>query len=178
MGKRKSRNDFLMHRNSLLTALLFLSLTSFAQIKWRNIDSIYQPLPQSVHVFTTDSSLEGAPFKAFYLIADLKDKHLDFTVDTTLNRRLTPSQFYQKNNHPLAVVNCTFFSFECNRNLNVVIKDGKLIGYNIHTINGKGKDTLTYRHVFPSVMGINKKRQADVAWTLTDSSSRNIYATE
>ena len=84
----------------------------------------------------------GKPNIAYYVIADLKDKHLLFDADTTYERRLTPSQFYEKNNKPLVVVNCTFFSFETNQNLNVVIKDGKLVCYNIHSIPGRGKDTL------------------------------------
>ena len=76
-----------------------------------------------------------------YVEANLKDKKLDFTVDTTYQRRLSPSQFYEKNDKPILVVNTTFFSFTTNQNLNVVIKDNKLLGYNIHTINGRGKDT-------------------------------------
>ena len=49
------------------------------------------------------------PFRAYYLIADLKDKALDFTTDTTYKRRFTPAQFYEKNRLPLVVVNGTFF---------------------------------------------------------------------
>ncbi len=152
------------------------SLIVNAQLKWVNVDSLYQPLPSSVHVYFTNQSIDTGAFRAFYLIADLKDKKLLFDADTTLNRRLTPSQFYQKNNGPLLVVNTTFFSFQTNRNLNVVIKDGKLLGYNNHSIPGRGKDTLTYRHPFGSALGISKRRNADVAWLYTDSSVRSAYA--
>jgi exopolysaccharide biosynthesis protein len=141
-----------------------------AQLKWVNVDSLYQPLPSSVHVFKTTDSLDGKPNIAFYVIADLKDKKLLFDADTTLNRRLTPTQFYQKNDQPLVVVNTTFFSFQTNQNLNVVIKDGKLVSYNIHTIPGRGKDTLTYWHPIRSAIGISKERKADIAWLFTDSS--------
>jgi hypothetical protein len=147
-----------------------------AQVKWINVDNLYQPLPPSVHIYFTNTPIDTGAFVAYYLIADLKDKKLEFTVDTTLNRRLPPSEFYKKNQRPSVVVNCTFFSFETNRNLNVVIKDGRLLGYNIHTIAGKGKDTLTYRHPFGSAIGIDKKRKADVAWTYTDSSVKFAYA--
>jgi hypothetical protein len=58
----------------------------------------------------------------------------------------------------------------------VVIKDGKLVGYNIHSIPGRGKDTLTYRHPFGSAIGISKKRQADIAWVFTDSTIKLPYA--
>jgi hypothetical protein len=158
--------------------LIINSIAANAQLKWTNVDSLYQPLPLSVHVFFTSQPIDTASFKAYYLIADLKDKKLLFDVDTTYKRRLTPKQFYTKNcdEHPnnacyfpLVVVNTTFFSFQTNQNLNVVIKDGKLVGYNIHTIPGRGKDTFTYSHPFRSAIGINKFGRADVAWLFTDS---------
>ena len=148
---------------------LFLSSFSNPQISWQNVDSLYQPLPSTVHVYYTNSKVDTGNFRAFYLIADLKNKKLYFTADTTRDRRITPQQFFIRNNKPLAVVNCTFFSFETNRNLNVVVKDGKLVAYNIHSMPGKGKDTLQYWHFFRGAIGINKKREADVAWLYTDS---------
>jgi hypothetical protein len=174
---------------TILILSLFFSSQVNSQLKWQNVDSLYQPLPASVHVYFTDSPIDTAPFRAYYLVADLKDKKLEFTVDTTYQRRLTPSQFYRKGfdslalyevafRFPLLVVNTTFFSFATNQNLNVVIKDNKLVGYNIHTINGRGKDTFTYRHPFGSAIGISKKRQADVAWLYTDSSLQNAYASQ
>ncbi len=156
--------------------LISYSLFTGAQTQWHNVDSLYGPLPASVHVYKTSSLLDGKPNIAYYVEADLKDKGLDFTVDTTFKRRLTPSGYYTKNNQPLLVVNTTFFSFATNQNLNLVMKKGKLVGYNIHTINGKGKDTLTYRHPFGSAIGISKKRNADIAWLYTDSSLRYPYA--
>jgi len=159
----------------LFFTFCFTPAISFAQLQWQNVDSLYQPLPKSVHVFYTDTSIDTANFRAFYVIADLKDKQLEFTTDTTYKRRLTPSQFYQKNNQPLVVVNGTFFSFETDQNLNLVIKNGKLVSHNRQTINGRGKDTFTYRHVFASALGISKKRKADVVWTLSDSSKRKAY---
>lgn len=148
---------------------LFHSVCSLAQLKWQNVDSLFQPLSSSVHVYRTTDSLDGKPNIAYYIIADLKDKKLVFTVDTTHKRRLTPAKFYEKNDQPLVVVNTTFFSFATNQNLNVVIKDGKLVGYNVHTVPGRGKDTLTYRHPFGSAIGISKKRNADVAWIYADT---------
>jgi exopolysaccharide biosynthesis protein len=149
-----------------------------AQQKWINVDSLFAPLPNNFHVYKTTDSLEGKPFLAYYAEAKLKDKNLDFTTDTTYKRRLTPQQFFEKNNRPLLVVNGTFFSFTTNQNLNVVIKDGEMVSYNIHTIAGKGKDTLTYRHPLGSAIGIDKKRNADVAWLLTDSTTKNAYANQ
>jgi hypothetical protein len=156
--------------------LLLVSTASFAQLKWQNVDSLYQPLPPSVHVYFTDDRVDTSNFRAFYLIADLKDKNLGFTTDTTSKRRFTPKQFYEKNKQPLVVVNCTFFEFVHHSNLNLVIKKGKILAHNTTTVPLRGKDTLRYAHAFNSAIGITKKRKADVAWTFTDSSKRNSYA--
>lgn len=133
------------------------------------MDSAFGQMPPSVHVYKTTSLLDDKPNIAWYLEADLKDRSLEFTADTTLHRRLTPQQFYDKNGSPLLVVNCTFFSFETNGNLNAVVKDGKLVSYNVNTIAGRGKDTLTYTKRLSSAIGISRKRKADVAWLYTDS---------
>jgi exopolysaccharide biosynthesis protein len=149
-----------------------------AQARWVNLDSLYQPLPSSMHVYKSIDSLDDKPNVMYYAIANLKDRNLKFTSDTTSNRRLTPAQFYQKNNEPLLIVNCSFFSFATNQNLNVVIKDGKLVGYNEQTISGHGKDTLTYFHSFFGAIGISKKRNADVAWIYTDSARKYAFASQ
>lgn len=161
-----------------IVLLLLLSFTVQAQLKWVNADADFAPLPANVHVYKTIDSLDGKPNIAFYVEAKLKDKHLNFTTDTTYKRRLTPTQFYEKNNQPLVVVNTTFFSFATNQNLNVVIKDGKLVSYNVHTIAGRGKDTFTYRHPLGSAIGISKKRKVDVAWLYADSSLKQAVAFE
>lgn len=164
---------------SLLAVIILFSFSASAQLKWKNVDSLFGPLPSSVHVYyTNDSMLDGKPNIAYYVIADLKDKKIDFITDTSKGRRLTPTQFYEKNNQPLIVVNCTFFSFETNRNLNLVMKKGKLVSFNHQAQALRGKDTLKYAHVFPSAIGISKKRNADVAWTITDSSEGRAYAVQ
>jgi len=157
------------------SVFFLLSAGIIAQVKWVNLDSLYAPLPASVHVFKTTDSLDGKPFIAYYVKARLKNRQLDFTVDTTLGRRLTPSKFYEKNKKPILVVNCTFFNFDKNQNLNVVIRDGKMLGYNNHSLPMRGKDTFQYRHPLASAIGISKKRNADVAWTYSDSSLRQPY---
>ncbi len=166
-------------RFTLAGSLVFIFLLKpFAQQKWVNVDSLFQPLPPNFHVYKTTESLDGKPFIAYYVKAKLKDKGLEFTNDTTLGRRLTPSNFYEKNDKPLLVVNCTFFNFDKHQNLNTVIRNGKLVGYNIHSIPMRGKDTFQYRHPLASAIGINKKREADIAWLLTDSSKRFVYASQ
>ncbi len=148
----------------------------FAQLKWKNVDSLFQPLPDNVHIFFTNDSLEGKPNIAYYVSAPLKEKGLLFTVDTTLFRRFTPTQYFEKNNQPLLVMNCTFFEFKNNTNVSAAIKNGKLVGFNVHSIAGKGKDTLTYYHSLGSALGIDKNRNASVAWLFTDSSKKYALA--
>ncbi|MGF2414213.1 MAG: phosphodiester glycosidase family protein [Ferruginibacter sp.] len=168
-----------MKKVGIVTLLFLCFFTGVqAQQKWINVDSVFQPLPANFHVYKTTDSLDGKPFIAYYAEAKLKDKHLDFTTDTTYKRRLTPKQFFEKNNNPLLVVNSTFFSFATNQNLNVVIKEGRLVSYNVHTIAGKGKDTLTYKHPLGSAIGISKKKKADVAWLYADSSLKYPVAFE
>ena len=160
-----------------LVFLIFFNFFSYAQLKWQNVDSLFQPLPPSVHVYFTDDKIDTGAFRAYYLVADLQDKNLNFTTDTTYKRRLTPSQFYQKNNNPLVVVNGTFFSFQTNQNLNVVIKNGKLVSYTA-PIKGSGKDSLKYNYSYKGAIGISKKRIADVAWIKTDSTKRYAMAAQ
>jgi hypothetical protein len=168
-----------MIKSFVFSFILFVAFFSVnAQTTWMNIDSFYEPLPESMHVYKSTDSLDGKPNVMYYAIADLKDESLKFTTDTTYKRRLTPYDFFQKDHAPLLVVNCSFFSFETNQNLNVVIKDGKLVGYNEHTIPAKGHDTLTYFHSFFGAFGISKNRTADVAWIYSDSSKKYPYASE
>lgn len=166
-----------MRKFFYLFILAFLPVFNLAaQLKWQNVDSLYQPLPSSVHIYFTDSPIDTGKFRAYYLIANLKDKNLEFTVDTSKDRRLTPTKFYERNDKPLVVVNTTFFSYETNRSLNAVIKNGKLVAYNQHSIAGRGKDTFTYRHPLGSAIGISKKREADIAWLYTDAGTGAIKA--
>lgn len=161
-------------KNFPLYTIIFLLIagTGQAQLRWVNVDSLFQPLPSSVHVYRTTDPLDGKPNIAYYVEADLRDRSLEFTTDTTLHRRLTPAAFYAKNGNPLLVINCTFFSFATQQNLNLLMRNGRLLGYNVHTINGRGRDTFTYRHPLGSALGISRNRKADIAWLYTDSTLR------
>jgi exopolysaccharide biosynthesis protein len=162
----------------LFLIFILINSSSYSQLHWKNVDSLYQPLPSSIHVYNTNEKLDTATFRAYYVIADIKDKHLNFTADTSYKRRLTPLQFYKKNNNPVVVVNAAFFSFDKNRNLNVVIKDGKLIAYNLASLKNSGKDSAVPKIPFRSAIGITKSRHADIAWTYTDSSLQYARASE
>jgi exopolysaccharide biosynthesis protein len=147
-----------------------------AQLQWKNVDSLYAPLPASVHVYKTTDLLDGKSNIAYYVVADLKDKKLNFTADTSKNRRLTPTQFYEKNKQPLLVVNTTFFSFTTNKSLNVVIKDGRILFPNSRIVKGKGADSARFQMPHLSAIGIKANRKADIAWIKADTLSKKAFA--
>ena len=162
-----------------LVSLLFTALSASAQLKWTIApDSLSQGLPRSVKLYYTNDTLEGKPFIGYYIEADLKDKNLVFTTQVGNGKRFTPSQYYQSESKPLVVVNGTFFSFQTNQNLNMVMRDGELKARNVVSLKGRGKDSTSYYYVTRSAIGISKKRKADVAWVFTDSATERPYAFE
>jgi len=167
-----------MKTASIVLAVFVCTTIARGQVKWENADSSFGPLPAGFHVYRTNDSLDGKPFIAYYAEARLEDRGLIFSTDTTSKRRLTPSQFYDRNNKPLLLVNASFFSFETNQNLNVVMNKGRIRSYNTHSLPMRGKDTFQYRHPFGSAIGISKKRKADVAWLYTDSLHKYAYASQ
>jgi exopolysaccharide biosynthesis protein len=75
-------------------------------------------------------------------------------------------------------MNATFFEFAHNSNLNLVVDGGEIKSYHLHSLPGKGKDTLTYRHVYGAALGISKSNKPDVAWVYTDTADVNVYASQ
>ncbi len=163
-------------KSLVILGLIAIAVTSNAQLKWVNVDQQYQPLPASVHVFYTADSINGKPNHAYYVSADLKDKHLLFETQATDGKRSTPSQFYTSESQPLLVMNCSFFEFKYNTNVSLIIKDGQQVAYTVSSIPRKGKDTFTYLHPVSGAIGITKKRKADVAWVLSDSTAKYPWA--
>ncbi len=157
---------------------LFLTANMFAQIKWQLPDSLNSGLPKGLKLFITNDNVDGRPNIAYYIEADLKADSLLFEVDTTYNRRLTPCEFYIKNNFPQVVVNGTFFSFKTNQNLNTVIKNGHPVSFNIASVRGSGKDSTKQIAIFRSAIGISKKRNADVAWINSDTTFGKVLASQ
>ena len=167
-----------MKKIILTLSLYFPAQLLHAQLKWIRVDSLFGPLPATVHVYKSVDSLGGSPNIAYYLEADLQDKQLQFTVDTSDRRRLKPSAFYEKNNQPLLVVNTTFFSFATNKNLNIVMRNGKKLASNTILVKGRGKDSTHFFSPHSSAIGISKKRKADIAWIRGDSISSKVMATQ
>lgn len=160
----------------LLGSILFVLNVpfSFAQLNWKKADSLFAPLPSGMRVFICKDSLNGRPFIGYYVEADLKNKKLDFTTQIGHGKRFTPSQYYANENQPCLVVNATFFSFNTNQNLNLVMKDGLQVAYNNPSLKSKNVDSFYYP-TYGSI-GITKHRKADVAWVFTDTTMRWPYA--
>jgi exopolysaccharide biosynthesis protein len=179
MPAAQSMKIKIKNRKPLLPLFLVAAFPfiSYGQLRWKRVDSIYQPLPSSVHIYKTRDSLNGKPFIAYYLSARLKDKKLLFTAQTGNGHRYTPSQYYSPENSPLVLINCAYFSVVTNENLSLIIKNGKLISHNITSLKGVGKDSSLFYYITRSAIGIDKKGNADVAWTFTTSKKR-VYAFE
>ena len=152
--------------------------TGGGQWHWTAVDSAFGPLPPSMHVYRTFDSLEGRPSIAYYVSVPLKDKSFEFTDQIGHGKRFTPAQYYQQEQNPLLVINTSFFSFKTNGNLNVVVKDGKMVAWNQPSHRFRGKDSLTWHYTTRSALGISRKRKADVAWIFTDSTQDLPYAFE
>ena len=168
-----------MRRTLILSFFLVLpACYGLAQLHWTRVDSAYGPLPSSIHVYRSSDSLGGLPSIAFYVSARLKDKRLLFTAATGQGKRFTPDQYYQLEQAPYLVVNCTYFSMVTNQNLSLVVEGGRLLAYNVTSLRGTGRDSLLYYYPTRGAIGIDRKRRADVAWTFTDSSRRWPYAFE
>jgi hypothetical protein len=159
----------------LIFAEMLFSSFLHAQNRWQNVDSVFGPLPASVHVFMTNDSLEGKPNIAYYVKIPLHSKEILFDADTTFKRRLTPASYFERNNHPLIVVNCTFF-LQDNSNANVVVDRKKLASYNIPSFYSRS-DSIYY-YTTRSAIGIDRKRKADVAWIFTDPDRRKPFYLE
>lgn len=165
-----------MKKTLLLGSILTILYAPFcfAQLDWKRADSAFGKLPAGVQVYKTTDSVNGRPFIAYCVVANLKDRRLEFTTQIGEGKRYTPTQFYEKEKKPLLVMNGTFFSFSTNQNLNTVIRDGFVVSYNQPALQQKGTDSFYYPT--RSAIGITKHRRADVAWLYTDTAQRWPYA--
>jgi hypothetical protein len=159
----------------LFSTLLLMSVGN-AQISWKEVSSDFGINKAGFKVFESAGTLADSAFRAFYVKIDKESKGIYMDADTTLYRRLTPTEFYEKLNHPLLVVNASFFEFKRNTNVNLIVQNGKLVGHNLSGIPGKGKDTLTYLHVLNSAMGKTFNDNFEIVYTFTDSALKVPYA--
>lgn len=175
---RQTFTEQISHSMRFLFICYFLSIAicspAQSKLKWIAANNEFGYLPKSIKVFKTTDSLNKRPFIAYYLEVKLKDRNLDFTTQVGNGKRFTPSQYYSMEDSPYVVVNGTFFSFQTNQNLNVVIRNGKMAAYNVTALKSRNSDSFYYPT--RSAIGISKRRRADVAWLFTDTAQRWPYA--
>jgi hypothetical protein len=164
----RSSTSYLLCRYILIVGLSSSSIVN-GQSNWKDVSSQFGKLPTSIKVLKSDDLLDGAPSIMF--IATIKAKYhaKQFFVDTTFRRRLTPSQYFTRNEQPFVVVNCSFFEFVQNRNVNLIVQNNKMVGYDTPAVSRKGKDTMTYVHTLGSAFGIFKNGKMDIAFNYNDS---------
>lgn len=147
---------------------------SFSQLTWTKVDTGYGNLPSSIQLYKTTDTLNGRPFIAMYASVNLKDRKLDLTTQIGDGKRHTPTQYYYLEKEPHIVVNGTFFSFQTNQNLNVVMKEGEMVALNVPALKSKQSDSFYYPT--RSAIGFTKSKRPDVAWLFTDSAEKWPYA--
>lgn len=162
--------------------ILFLTVVFYsaqAQLNWQNVSEEYNlsTIP-SIKLYRTNNAMDGVPNIAYYVSIDMKENNLRAFVDTSLNRRLTPTQFQTRNPDAVVTVNCSFFEFIRNRNVNLIVQNGKTVAYDTPAVSRKGKDTLTYVHTLGSAFGISRSGKMDIVYNLNDSALKYPYVTQ
>lgn len=157
-----------LSRYILMVCLLISSMLN-GQTNWKDVSSQFGKLPTSINVLKSDDLLDGAPSIMYIATINAKDHAKQIFVDTASRRRLTPSQYFSRNNQPLVVVNCSFFEFVQNRNVNLIVQNNKMVGYDTPAVSRKGNDTMTYVHTLGSAFGIFKNGKMDIAFNYNDS---------
>jgi len=157
-----------LSRYILMVCLLASSMLN-GQTNWKDVSNDFGKLPASINVLKSDELLDGSPSIMYIATIKAKDHAKQFFVDTASRRRLTPSQYFNRNDQPAVVVNCSFFEFVQNRNVNLIVQNNKMVGYDTPAVSRKGKDTMTYVHTLGSAFGIFKNGKMDIAFNYNDS---------
>ena len=165
-----------------LTLFCVASIGCYAQSKlyWHLSGRHNDSLPASIRVFETTDSLDGHPFRAFYLEADASDKSISFESRTGKGKRYTPAEYARMEPGKVyAVVNTTFFSFADNRSLNMVVSKGETMANNLPTDTVKTFDGRS-QVIYPTqgVFGILPDGKPDIAWVYPAGKHGEAYAYE
>ncbi|KAA2239274.1 phosphodiester glycosidase family protein [Chitinophaga agrisoli] len=165
-------------RITLLSILAGFSSICHAQLHWRPSAKHNDSLPASIRVYETTDSLDGHPFRAYYLKASALDKSISFDSRTGNGKRYTPAEYAaMETGKVYAVVNTTFFSFADNSSLNMVVSKGKTIAHNlvidtIKTFDGRPEIIYPTQGVF----GILPDGRPDIAWVYPAGKNKEAYA--
>ncbi len=172
--RRVCRSRFFISFLLLKSMFLVLHSPCYTQLKWSRVDTGYGALPSSIQLYkTTDTLKGGLPFTAMYAAVNLRDRRLELTTQVGKGKRYTPQQYYYLENEPHIVVNGTFFSFQTNQNLNLVMKEGQMLAYNVPSL--KSRQTDSFYYPTRSAIGFTRSRRPDIAWLFTDSAERWPY---
>jgi len=174
----------LPERDAIVRKLLWIaglgilpSINLTAQVTWQKLDSSFGSLPESIHVYSTHDSLDGAPFLAYYASIKLRDKSINFSVLSGDGARFTASQFYyQQSRAPALLVNGPYFSYQTGQSLSLVIQNGKMIALPVAKLKGRDIDSGLYYYPTRAALGINRNRKADIAWVFADPQRARPYA--
>jgi exopolysaccharide biosynthesis protein len=153
----------------ILMSGIFTCSVVKSQTNWKDVSNEFGKIPTSIKVLKSDEALDGSPSIIYIATIKSKDHAKQFFVDTASRRRLTPSQYFSRNDQPLVVVNCSFFEFVQNRNVNLIVQNSKMVGYDTPAVSRKGRDTMTYVHTLGSAFGIFKNGKMDIAFNYNDS---------
>lgn len=167
-------------RITLFCIVICFSSVCQAQLRWQASAKHNDSLPASIRVYETTDSLDGRPFRAFYLKASASDKSLSFESRTGNGKRYTPEEYSQMESGKVyAIVNTTFFSFADNSSLNMVVSKGKTIAHNLQTDTIKtfdGREQIIYPT--QGVFGILQDGRPDIAWVYPAGKHLEAYAYE
>ncbi len=165
-------------RMTLLCMTAGFSSICQAQLHWHPSAKHNDSLPASIRVYETTDSLDGHPFRAFYLKASASDKSISIESRTGNGKRYTPDEYVSMESGKVyAIVNTTFFSFADNSSLNMVVSKGKTIAHNLLTDTIKtfdGKPEIIYPT--QGVFGILPNGKADIAWVYPAGKNKEAYA--
>lgn len=167
-------------RMTLLCIVAGFSSVCHAQLRWHPSTKHNDSLPASIRVYETTDSLDGRPFRAYYLKASASDKSLSFETRTGNGKRYTPGEYASMESGKVyAVVNTTFFSFADNSSLNMVVSKGKTIAHNLLTDTIKTFDGRQ-QVIYPTqgVFGILPDGRPDIAWVYPAGRKMEAYAYE
>lgn len=157
-----------------------MACTCQAQLHWHPSQKHNDSLPPSIRVYETTDSLDGLPFRAFYLEASTSDKSISIESRTGNGKRYPPETYAkQEKGKVYAVVNTTFFSFADNSSLNMVVSKGKTIAHNKLTDTIKTSDGQK-QVIYPTqgVFGIMPDGKPDIAWVYPAGKHMEAYAYE
>ncbi|PWV56153.1 phosphodiester glycosidase family protein [Chitinophaga sp. S165] len=159
---------------------IFTGISSIcqAQLHWQPSAKHNDSLPAAIRVYETTDSLDGRPFRAFYLKAPASDPSLTFETRTGNGKRYTPDEYVSMESGKVyAIVNTTFFSFADNSSLNMVVSKGKTMADNqltdtIKTFDGHPQIIYPTQGVF----GILPGGKPDIAWIYPAGKNKEAYA--